>query len=422
MAYLKQTGTKKQAWCISFRWGGVHFTRSCQTNREAVARRMLATVDETLGLLKTGRVEIPAGCDPGDWILSGGRITASRRQRLPNTKRNLAYACEKYLETQVAKAETTMYGEKLHIARLKEILQPETVLSAVNREALQRYANARSRATYRGKPISGTTIRKELMTFRQVWRSAKREGRVSSACPLYDEDGKWQIMLPKPAEGKRFQTWRQIEHQIAIGDLEKKEQGKLWAGLYLDNGQIVELLEFVREAAAHEFIYPMFSFVAYTGCRRSELLRSQLQDLDFEEKQVRLRERKRRKDLSYSTRVVPMHDRLATVLSDWMKQHPGGSRTFAPPLIMPHRNRYSKVDGLTKDQAHSHFKSTLSSSKWNVVSGFHVLRHSFGANLARCGIAERTIGEWMGHSTAEMRSLYQHLFPQDGAAQINALT
>lgn len=261
------------------------------------------------------------------------------------------------------------------------------------------------------------------MTFRQIWRWAKRAGRVSVPCPLYDEDGKWQISLPHAAEGKRFQTWRQIERQIAIGQLSNDEQAELWSGLYLDNEQVCELLECVEKSAAHEFIYPMFAFVAYTGCRRSELLRSQLVDLDFDEKEIRLRERKRRKDLSSSTRIVPMHDRLAVILDEWMNVHPGGTHTFVSPMSMPRRNRNSKAGQLTKDQAHGHFKTTLASSKWNVVPGFHVLRHSFGANLARSGqVSERTIGEWMGHTTADMRALYQHLFPQDGAAQISVLT
>jgi integrase len=51
-----------------------------------------------------------------------------------------------------------------------------------------------------------------------------------------------------------------------------------------------------------------------------------------------------------------------------------------------------------------------------------VLRHSFGANLARSGkISSEIIGRWMGHSTENMRVLYQHLFPQDGPMLIDLL-
>lgn len=72
--------------------------------------------------------------------------------------------------------------------------------------------------------------------------------------------------------------------------------------------------------------------------------------------------------------------------------------------------------------ASRYFRSAGKHSKWDVLSGFHVLRHSFGSNLARTGaVASSTIGAWMGHSTAEMRELYQHLFPQDGIQQICCL-
>ena len=30
--------------------------------------------------------------------------------------------------------------------------------------------------------------------------------------------------------------------------------------------------------------------------------------------------------------------------------------------------------------------------------------------------------KWMGHSTMEMRELYQHVFPQDGVEQISLLS
>jgi len=57
------------------------------------------------------------------------------------------------------------------------------------------------------------------------------------------------------------------------------------------------------------------------------------------------------------------------------------------------------------------------------MRGFHVLRHSFGLNLARSGkISSDVIAKWMGHTTEEMKELYQHLFQQDGVEQIKVLS
>lgn len=423
MAYLKRSlGTSNNSWCISFRWDGVHYTRSCRTRVDSAAQRLLGIVQDTLALLQTGRVVIPPNVNPGDWILSGGKAVANPRKAARPSELRLSVVCEEYLKDQVGKAESTVAGERIHIGRLKSILLPGTLLTAVNLDVLKRYARKRSQMKFRGKLITGTTIRKELMTFRQIWLWAKRHKRLSTACPLYDEDGLWQIPLPKPAEGKRFQTWRQIQRQIIAGDLSEDIQKDLWRGLYLDNGQVVELLEHFEKHARYTFVHPMMAFLAYTGCRRSEMLRAQIIDVDFDEKEVVIRECKRRKDLSGSTRILPLHDRLAKILRVWLTKHNGGRHLFTVPLEMPFQKARKEYGPMTRMQAYRQFKATLAGSKWEVVTGFHVLRHSFGANLARSGrVSETTIGAWMGHTTQDMRSLYQHLFPQDGAGQISVL-
>jgi integrase len=51
-------------------------------------------------------------------------------------------------------------------------------------------------------------------------------------------------------------------------------------------------------------------------------------------------------------------------------------------------------------------------SKWKVLRGYHVLRHSFASNLAAAGIDQRIIDEFMGHQTEVMRLRYRHLFPE----------
>lgn len=66
---------------------------------------------------------------------------------------------------------------------------------------------------------------------------------------------------------------------------------------------------------------------------------------------------------------------------------------------------------LTKDEAHDHFKRTLTGSKWEVLHGYHVLRHSFISCLAAAGIDQRIIDEFVGHQTDEQRRRYRHLVP-----------
>ena len=45
-------------------------------------------------------------------------------------------------------------------------------------------------------------------------------------------------------------------------------------------------------------------------------------------------------------------------------------------------------------------------SKWEVMRGWHVLRHSFISFCAAAGVDQRLIDEWVGHTTEEMRKRY----------------
>jgi len=283
---------------------------------------------------------------------------------------------------------------------------------------MQRYVNKRLSEKWRKKPISGRTIHKELVTFRQIWQWAQLRGHAKGTCPIIDELGKRIVSVPKRAEKERFQTWQQITRRIKRESLDSNQAATIWESLFLDEGQVADLLEHVRKNAAQPFIYPMFAFAAYTGARRSEIIRSQVDDFDFEQRLVRIREKKRKKDMASSTRFVPLNQHLVSIMQEWFEEHPGGKYTVSTGdnngLVIP--------KPLNPDLAHNSFKRPLKNSKWSVVRGFHVLRHSFGANLARSGkISSEVIGKWMGHSTDDMRDLYQHLFPQDGPMLIDVL-
>lgn len=354
-------------------------------------------MEDTIRLLEQGRLEIPKDTDPATWIMSGGKIDT--RHRKSNDR--LETVCASYFKDQIDKAESTRSNEQTHIRHLNRVLGERTTLDDIDLKKLQGYVSKRLKEKHCGKSISGKTIRKELVTFRQIWTWAKVHKYTSRECPLYDDRRRWAVKIPKPTESEKFMTWEQIE--------KRSDATELWKYLFLDETQIADLLEHVRENAKHDFIYPMFVFAAYAGVRRSEIVRSEVKDWDFESGQIRIRERKRRKDKAMTFRMVPMHNHLRDVMQSWFDRHPGD---------------YAIANGkqLRRDSASHYFSKTLENSRWEVIKGFHVLRHSFGSNLARSGKVSRdTIASWMGHTTEEMMTLYQHLFPQDWGPQINAL-
>jgi integrase len=66
---------------------------------------------------------------------------------------------------------------------------------------------------------------------------------------------------------------------------------------------------------------------------------------------------------------------------------------------------------LTVNEVHDHFKRTLAGTKWAVVKGLHVLRHSFVSGLAAAGVDQRVIDDIVGHTSEDMRRRYRHLTP-----------
>jgi integrase len=59
----------------------------------------------------------------------------------------------------------------------------------------------------------------------------------------------------------------------------------------------------------------------------------------------------------------------------------------------------------------NYFDRALRVSKWNVLRGLHVFRHSFISAMASSGIDQRIIDSFVGHCTEEQRRRYAHLYP-----------
>jgi integrase len=125
-----------------------------------------------------------------------------------------------------------------------------------------------------------------------------------------------------------------------------------------------------------------------------------------------IREQKRDRSREMTFRCVPMADGLKIVLQEWLKEHhPGGPFTLA--------GRESKP--FTRQMLTKAFRSTVEGSSWQMVQGYHVLRHSFASNCALKGVDQRITDDWMGHQTEAMRRRYRHLFPDQQREAIRSV-
>ena len=91
-----------------------------------------------------------------------------------------------------------------------------------------------------------------------------------------------KLVYKKTSEKPPFQTRAEIERRIARGGLTAAQKKELWHALYLQTDETEEALKVIRQNAAHPWICPMVCTAAYTGARRSELIRMRVSDVDFE--------------------------------------------------------------------------------------------------------------------------------------------
>ncbi|MGA2067474.1 MAG: site-specific integrase [Thermoguttaceae bacterium] len=396
---------------LRFWLGDRKFFRSLKTTDKTIANAKLWRANETLRRQEQGDLAIPEGAtfdEAFDFIVSGGKQIAAPELvadvTLEQIKKNYFDELPKG-----AKEDSSVATEKTHAGHFIRILGGSVPIRSLGVSQLQRYVSDRRKDDgQRGKKIQPHTIKKELQTFKQLWDLARVRQYVEGDCPTL------HVRLPKPDQKPPFQTWAQIEAAVKKGGLTALQIEELWDSLFLGEKEVQGLLAWVKKNAEHPFIYAMFAFTAFTGARRSEVIRSQVRDFQPENGLVLIREKKRRQKVSISFRRVQLHAQLKEIMAEWFRIHPGGPFTICtPPHFEPSKNKSESPQPLTESQAHDHFQRALADSKWKVVRGFHVLRHSLASICAQKGIHQSIIDSWLGHQTEEMRNRHRHLFPEE---------
>lgn len=396
-------------YALMFCYGGQRIHRSLNTKKAGEAHEIKGDVESALRQLRRGQLAVPGKLTTDQlWqlLLSAGKSVAR-----PEVTTDVAVGevCRRYEEsyTLESKDEATLRTERHHLNHFKRILGEHCSLSAITADNLRSYVAKRSKEPgTHGRTVQAATVKKELQTFQQLWDFARGEGLVAGDNPRH------RVRTPRESQKPRFMTRDEIEQAIERGGLNKAEVAELWECLFLCETEIADFLAHARNVAAatprFRYIYAALAFCAYTGARRSEMFRCQAHDL---QQTVQLREKKRSQRNTFTFRQVPLHPQLRTILDAWIKEHPGGPFVFCKDNGRP----------LEDKTAREAFDAVTRCSKWSVLRGYHILRHSFASNLARHGVDQRTIDEFMGHQTEASRKRYRHLFPEDLRSAIGVL-
>lgn len=150
--------------------------------------------------------------------------------------------------------------------------------------------------------------------------------------------------------------------------------------------------------------YAMFCLIASYGLRASQVVALTLDDIHWRDRWVHIRERKNGEPLQ-----LPLTDAVASALERYLRQGRPQS---------PHREVFLRVRapaGILRPTA-----VTEAFQCWSRRSGLdipfhgpHCIRHSYAVHLLRQGMSLKTIGDLLGHRTAESTCVYLRLDIED---------
>jgi integrase len=400
---------------VAFRFNGRRFRRSLKTSDRREAERLAARVEDNIRLIERGRIVVPSDVDVATFLMSDCRIggTAPKRAGAETLTQLFAVYFEQVGSDKLE--ESTLQGMRIHRGHLERLLGKRLCLAATNAATLQSYIDKRSKEKYRGRLISPATIKKEIVTVRTIWNFAWHLEFVGKPYP-----GK-KLAYPKTEARLPFRTLAEVEERIARGNLHPDYVAQMWESVFLSTEELAEFLSHVKAHAEEPYAYLLFMIAAHTGARRSEILRSEIDDLDLHSGTINIRERKRVRG-ARSVRSVPMSQQLECAIREWLKVHPGGQHTF-PELVRAvssSRTSAAKVE-LLVDRAHDIFRRTVADSRWQNLSGYHMLRHSFCSNCAASGIDQRVIDAFVGHLSPDTVRRYRHLLPRQARHSIDSV-
>jgi integrase len=387
------------SWRVIFRYrGSQHFVTIGEVD-QTEAQGVKARHEYHLRLLKQRLLTLSPGMDIVTFLRHDGKPPETTTES-DAPAMTFAQFRDDYLKTigNGAVENNTLYTSKIHLAHLAGTIGERFPITSLVHADLQRHVTRRSASD----SVAAITIKKELDTLRSAWNWAKRMGYHQVDFPGAG------LVYPKSKEKLPFMTWTEIDRRIAASGNQKE----LWECLFLREPEIANFLDFVQQRKAPVWVYPMCVMAAHTGARRSEMIRAERQDVDVEAGIITIREKKRVRG-KVTTRRVPISLRLKEALAALPVIN---GRLFGNLSVQAVQKAFMEVAGKhtseAKDAETKARNEAKRRTKWSVLKGYHVLRHSFISALANKGIDQRIIDELVGHQTEAMRRRYRHLYPQ----------
>lgn len=232
--------------------------------------------------------------------------------------------------------------------------------------------------------------------------------RESSISMFYQEASRMAedpaLSIPEtenPAKDLDLSGWTALKNGT------KKEQNLKEGVQYLEPGEIGTLAENVpKPRLRNELIVRL---LYHTGLRRTELTETRLEDIDTDERAIKVRANK-----THQNRTVYYQSELDTLLKRWLKVERKSLATAGSEYLFPttHSEQIdpNRITRLVKEAAEqAGLQSNVHTDAAGNVRGkvtAHVLRHSFAVQSIKNGMDTRRLQKLMGHSKIETTERY----------------
>ena len=246
------------------------------------------------------------------------------------------------------------------------------------------------------------TINREVTALRAVLSLAVEEGLLDrhplrTVKQLVVDTGNRPRYL-KPAEVKRL-------YEALDTREETRRDERDTANKWRRDRHHAELPD-LRAIPFTDFLKPLVITALNTGCRRGELFNLQWDDIDFQERTLRV---KGEGSKSGKTRYVPLNTTAWHNLKDWRGMTEGNGFVFQSPKTGGRMDNISSSwRKLTKDAKLSNFR-------------FHDNRHHFASMLVQKGCDLNVVRELLGHSDLKLTLKYAYLSPTNTARAVAVL-
>lgn len=229
------------------------------------------------------------------------------------------------------------------------------------------------------KSVKKTTVNIELRTLKSMFNVLQRRGYLQS---------------------NPFNQVKQIK-------IEEKEI------LCFQDEEIKALLNAIQEPVFKNIVL----FALYSGCRISEILNLQWNDIDFQSMIISIKNKDNFRTKSGKNRQIPLFNSLFDLLNSIKQQHNNIIQLYNP-------NGYVFISSKFKTQYSRHtiaekFKEYLRKLNLPEKYHFHCLRHTAITNWVKAGININYIKHLAGHSDIKTTEKYIHIDLNNIKAALN---